>query len=117
MRHFCRHSIDNFNKKKKYRIIVKKPRGILVKKSPSCPVCGKLFQNSRNLKNHLEDSKKTDSYHELFLENKFSFEAEYSKNRFKKNWIKLNHMINQNSGKLISKKRNILTKIILSIDF
>ncbi len=84
MRHFCRHSIDNFNKKKKYRIIVKKPRGILVKKSPSCPVCGKLFQNSRNLKNHLEDSKKTDSYHELFLENKFSFEAEYSKNDSKK---------------------------------
>lgn len=79
MRYFCRQSVAKYNVKKKHRIILKKPRGILVKKFPSCPVCGKLFQNSRNLKNHLEDSKKTDNNHELFLENKFSFETKYTK--------------------------------------
>lgn len=74
--------------KKKFRNIVKKTREISLKKSPSCLICGKLFKNALSLKNHIEDSKKIDIYHKLFINNKVSFEAE-DKDNIKKNSVQV----------------------------
>ena len=77
VRHYCRHHKGILNKKKKFQVIVKKPIGLLEKQSPSCPICGKLFKNGNDLDNHLQNLKKNDQYHRLFLENKISFEDEF----------------------------------------
>lgn len=76
VRHFCRRRKGAFNVRKKSQIIVKKPKGLLENQSPSCPICGKLFKNLDNLEDHLENLKKSDIYHKLFIENRISFEEE-----------------------------------------
>ena len=58
LRHFYRISRSTVIIKKNFRNIVKKQREISLKKSPSCPICGKLFKNAISLKKHIEDSKK-----------------------------------------------------------
>jgi len=77
VRHFCRYHRGSLNVKKKFYVIVKKPKGLLENKSPSCPICGKLFKNSISLENHMENLKKNDISHKLFFENRISFENEY----------------------------------------
>ncbi len=77
VRHICRYHKDSFNVKKRFHVIVKKPKGLLENQSPSCPICGKLFKNSISLENHLENLKKNDINHKLFFENRISFENEY----------------------------------------
>ncbi|UCD02270.1 MAG: hypothetical protein JSV23_04450 [Promethearchaeota archaeon] len=76
VRHYCRYSTGKSNIKKNYQIIVKKPKSLLENQSPSCPICGKLFKNINNLEDHLENLKKRDIYHKLFIENRISFEDE-----------------------------------------
>jgi len=80
VRHICRHHKVLFNIKKKYPVIVKKPKGLLEKCSLSCPICGKLFKNGNDLHNHLENLKKNDIYHRLFFMNKISFIDNYKDN-------------------------------------
>ncbi|MBA7695892.1 hypothetical protein ES703_104532 [subsurface metagenome] len=80
VRHFCRYHKGAFNVKKKFQIIVKKPKGLLDYQSPSCPVCGKLFKNISSLEDHLEILKKNDIYHKLFFDNKISFEDKFVEN-------------------------------------
>jgi hypothetical protein len=74
IRHHCRHHKASLQIKKKYPIIVKKPKGLLEKQSLSCPVCGKLFKKAKSLEDHLGNLRKNDIYHKLFLENRISFE-------------------------------------------
>ncbi|MHA1491273.1 MAG: hypothetical protein ACTSRI_16685 [Promethearchaeota archaeon] len=66
IKHICRQSIEK-KRKNKYPIIIKKPRNLLEEASPSCPVCGKLFKNETNLKEHLKASRQNDYRHDLFL--------------------------------------------------
>ena len=76
VRHFCRHHKGLLNVRKKFQIVIKKPKGLLENQSPSCPICGKLFKNTNDLENHLEILRKNDIYHKLFFENRISFENE-----------------------------------------
>ncbi len=77
VRHYCRQYKGSLNIKKRFPVIVKKPKGLLDSQSPSCPICGKLFKNLNNLENHMENLKKIDIDHRLFLENRLSFEKGY----------------------------------------
>ena len=77
IRHFCRHRKGLINIKRTYPIIVKTPKGLLENESPSCPVCGKLFKNGINLKDHLKNSKINDNLHKVFFKNELIFEKEY----------------------------------------
>lgn len=74
IRHICRHQEVSFNQKTKYPIIVKKPKGLLEEQSLSCPICGKLFKDANSLDDHMENLKKNDIYHKLFLVDRVSFE-------------------------------------------
>ncbi len=74
VRHLCRHYKEAFTIKKSIQNIVIKSTRILQKQSPSCPVCGKLFKDIKSLNDHLENLKKTDIYHKLFINNKLLFE-------------------------------------------
>ncbi|MHA2132040.1 MAG: hypothetical protein ACW99L_18885, partial [Promethearchaeota archaeon] len=58
IRHYCRHRIGTSKQMKNFRVIVKKPKGLLENSSPSCPVCGKLFSTIQNLNDHINNLKK-----------------------------------------------------------
>ena len=77
VRHYCRHHRGSFNVKKRFPVIVKKPIGLPDNQSPSCPICGKLFKNSKNLEDHIENMKRNDKSHKFFLDNRLSFEKGY----------------------------------------
>jgi len=77
VKHYCRHHLSVSPKKDRYRIIVKKPLGLLINPYLSCPVCGKLFKNEENLKNHLNQTKKSDLNHKLFIEDQFLFDRSF----------------------------------------
>ena len=79
MKHFCRHRTSILTPKRYSPIIVKKPKGLLEISSPSCPVCGKLFKNEGNLKDHLKNLRKNDKLHNSFFENKLFFKDNYRK--------------------------------------
>jgi len=65
------------NIRRSYTIIVKTPKGLLEKESPSCPVCGKLFKSDISLKDHLKGSKNNNDFHKAFLNNKLIFEKDH----------------------------------------
>lgn len=90
IRHFCRYQSARFDRKRKFPIIVKIPKGLLENSSPSCPVCGKLFKNNKDLNNHLETLKKDDKPHKTFFKNDFVFEnGSWNTNQKKIDQIKL----------------------------
>lgn len=72
LKHICRRDIYK-NRKKKYTIIVKKPKKLLETASPSCPVCGKLFKTENDVKEHMKQLKKTGDLHKNYNSD-FSFE-------------------------------------------
>ena len=72
LKHICRRDIYK-NRKKRYTIIVKKPKKLLENASPSCPVCGKLFKTENDVKEHMKQLKKTDDLHKNYNSD-FSFE-------------------------------------------
>ena len=76
IRHYCRHKKGMFNIKRSYTVIVKTPKSLLEKESPSCPICGKLFKSDISLKDHLKNSKNNDVLHKAFLKNELIFEKE-----------------------------------------
>lgn len=72
LKHICRRDIYK-NRKKRYTIIVKKPKKLLENASPSCLVCGKLFKTENDVKEHMKQLKKTDDLHKNYNSD-FSFE-------------------------------------------
>ena len=60
--------------KNKYPVIVKIPKGLLEKASPSCPACGKLFKTELNLREHLKQLKKSEALHRLYYEQEIKIE-------------------------------------------
>jgi len=66
IRHSCRR-LPAKDPKKSYPVVVKKSKGLLVKASPSCPVCGKIFQSEYSLNEHLNYLKKRDKDHISFF--------------------------------------------------
>ncbi|MFX1380036.1 MAG: hypothetical protein ACFFA4_13180 [Promethearchaeota archaeon] len=80
VRHICRHHQRSLNIKKSFPVIVKKPKGLVEKQYPSCPMCGRLFKNATNLNDHLENLKKNDIYHKLFFMNRIPFKDDYKEN-------------------------------------
>jgi hypothetical protein len=80
IKHYCRHHLSQPYQENKYRIIVKKPKGLLNSATISCPICGKLFKDEIILKDHLIQMKKNDYEHKLFSENQLFFEKD------KKRW-------------------------------
>jgi len=77
IRHFCRHTTGKLKVKTDFPVIVKIPKGLLEKESPSCPACGKLFKNLKNLNDHINNLKKQDGLHQDFDKNKLNFELGY----------------------------------------
>ncbi|MFX0083779.1 MAG: hypothetical protein ACFE94_18665 [Candidatus Hodarchaeota archaeon] len=77
VRHFCRYNSGRLKVKTKYPVIVKKPKGLLVKESPTCPACGRLFNTLKNLNDHINNLKKQDNLHQNFVKNKLNFELGY----------------------------------------
>ena len=73
IRHMCK-SVSTKNERNKYQVIVKNPKGLLVKASPSCPICGKLFKKENDLKNHLKQLKKGDHLHKNYFDSIILFE-------------------------------------------
>ncbi len=68
IRHICKsYKGKSLYSQNKYPVIIKKPKGLLEKASPSCPACGKLFKTELYLKEHLKQLKKSDLLHKLYF--------------------------------------------------
>jgi len=77
IKHFCRYTKGQPVVKKDFPVIVTTPKGLLEKESPSCPACGKLFKNPKNLNDHLKNMRNRDDLHHNFDKNKLNFELGY----------------------------------------
>jgi len=86
-------------------IVVKIPKGLLENGSPSCPVCGKLFKNDKDLNNHLETLRKDDKPHKTFFKNKFIFQND-SWNSNQKNIDQIKLYDKPKFGRINIKKKN-----------
>jgi hypothetical protein len=84
IRHICRGPVENRYKNTKYEITIKIPKGLLEKRSPSCPVCGKLFKSKKDLNNHLKTLRKEENLHKEFYVNELVFENDFSEDIKKK---------------------------------
>ena len=73
IRHLCRIIPEKYSKKNKFRILIKSPKGLLENKSPSCPVCGKLFKSKKDVNNHLQTLAKEEKLHKEFFSNELIF--------------------------------------------
>ena len=73
IKHYCRHTTGKLKAKAEFPIIVKVPKGLLEKESPSCPACGKLFKNLKNFNDHINNLRKRDDLHQDFYKNKLNF--------------------------------------------
>jgi hypothetical protein len=104
IRHYCRYSRTNLQRKKQFPVIVKTPKGLLEKESPSCPMCGKLFKNLESLNDHLTNLKHQDSLHEKFNNNTLNVEVGYRENS-EKNSEKYKVYYKPKFGKINIKKK------------
>ncbi|MFX1426617.1 MAG: hypothetical protein ACFFBE_09200 [Promethearchaeota archaeon] len=105
IRHYCRHATGKFKVKTNFPVIVKKPKGLLEKESPSCPACGKLFKNLENLNDHIISLKNQDGLHQDFDRNNLNFELGYrEKSQLSSDKYKLQYK--PKFGKINIKKKN-----------
>ena len=67
----------------------------LEKARAGCPVCGKLFENDKHLKDHIDHMKKNDDSHKLFFEDQYIFENNFNSANEKetKNYPKFGRII------------------------
>jgi endogenous inhibitor of DNA gyrase (YacG/DUF329 family) len=66
IKHKCRKE-TNKSRKKEYKNIVKKPKGLLNNPNLHCPACGKIFQNKKSLNDHINSLKTQDYYHRILI--------------------------------------------------
>ena len=104
IRHRCRVQLGK-NSKRKFQIIVKTPSGLLEKASPSCPICGKLFKNNKDLESHLKQLKKIDFQHRKYFEEKIPPINENGQEKLKE-FIKTKSNARAKFGTINIKKRN-----------
>ncbi len=78
IKHFCRQNLEKNQRSDPFQVIIKKPIGLLENARTSCPVCGKLFQNDKHLKDHINQMKKNDDNHKDFLEDQYIFENNFN---------------------------------------
>ena len=76
IKHYCRSSQTKSKVKTIHPIIVKIPKRIFEVSIINCPICGKIFKNESNLHDHIEQMKKNDLQHKLFVQNKLSFDED-----------------------------------------
>lgn len=62
IRHRCK-KYKGKSRRKKYKIIVKSPKGISEDPSPRCKACGKYFSDEASLQSHIEQLKSYDAIH------------------------------------------------------
>lgn len=83
IKHICK-KYKGKNLKNKYAIVIKKPKSLLESASPSCPLCGKLFKNENNMKDHLNQLRKTDFLHKTYFNDKMNIENDEREETYKK---------------------------------
>ena len=104
IRHICsKYKYKNI--RNKYPVIIKRPKGLLEKPSPSCPVCGKLFRTEKNLKEHLKQLKKNDPLHNQYFKNKILIEENLQK-KIHDNFDKFKIYYKSKFGTINIKRRN-----------
>jgi len=64
IKHKCKNHRERTTKKK-YKIIVKRPKGLLENNSKYCPACGKVFDNQKSLNDHINQMEKFDYLHQI----------------------------------------------------
>ena len=96
IQHRCQIGFKN-KRINKYPVVIKKPLGLLIKESPSCPACGKIFKTQKDMSQHLKDSRYIDDLHMTYYNNKIELES--SNNEIKKKY-------SPQFGKINIKKRN-----------
>ena len=105
IRHTCQKTVEKHYKKANYKIILKIPKGLLVKRSPNCPVCGKLFKSKKDLNNHLQALRKEEDLHKDFFANELIFESTPSED-IQKDRTQNNYNNKSKFGRINIKKRN-----------
>jgi hypothetical protein len=73
VKHYCRRSPNESKQRDKYKVIVKTPQYSLDNTYLNCPICGKMFKDLTNLKNHFKQKRKTDKVHRSFYNNQLKF--------------------------------------------
>ena len=76
VRHYCRRYLSSKSVKTKYKVIVKKPQGLLIQNTFDCPICGKSFKSDGALKDHFKQLRKHDKSHQEFYEDKLYFKRD-----------------------------------------
>ncbi len=106
IRHICkRYEGKSQASGNKYPVIVKKPKGLLGKASPSCPACGKIFKTEVNLREHLKQLKKSDYLHKLYFGQEIVIENENEvKNKIPNEKIRIHYR--PIFGRINVKKKN-----------
>jgi uncharacterized Zn finger protein len=66
IKHKCKKK-GNKDRKKIYKNIIKKPKGLLNNPNLHCPACGKVFQNKQSLRDHIKSLKSQDYYHRILI--------------------------------------------------
>lgn len=84
VKHYCRSHLPSRANNSKFKIIVKRPSRLFEDSNISCPICGKLFNNTSSLDDHLMMLKRTDPEHKSFFKDRIKFnEEEMNKNNIK----------------------------------
>jgi hypothetical protein len=78
VKHYCRKYLSSKISKNKFKVIVKTPNRLFENSNISCPICGKIFNNSSSLDDHLIMLKKTDPEHKKFFMDRIKFSGEES---------------------------------------
>ncbi|MBD3196920.1 MAG: hypothetical protein GF317_17840 [Candidatus Lokiarchaeota archaeon] len=68
IRHRCRKRIGK--KKKKYENIIKNPNRFYLSSQYQCNACKKVFKTEESLRDHINEMKSHDYYHQIFFEKK-----------------------------------------------
>jgi hypothetical protein len=105
IKHYCRKYLSSKSQKNKFKVIVKIPNRIFENPKVSCPVCGKLFNTTSSLDDHLSQLRRIDSDHKCFFNDKIKFN-EKNRDKGNKDQIQNKRYIKPKFGRLNIKKAN-----------